>query len=85
MKNIVIFYVAKKTETEGFLKAVILPEMPDSLADELINGFVRPQMRIFLDNLALLQGYEGAEFQLAYEDIQEGADKYGKTGLQDKS
>ena len=72
MKNVDVFYVAKKTETEGVLKVIILPDMPDSLADELINGSVRPQMRIFLDNLALLQGYEGAEFQLAYESIPEG-------------
>ena len=73
MKNVAVFYVAKKTETEGVLQVISVPSLPDSLAYELINNIVRVQMQNFLDNLALLQGYIGADFQMAYEDIPEGA------------
>ena len=69
MQNIDVFYYAVTSKGERIVKVIILPDMPGTLADELLKGVLRPQMRIFLDNLALLQGYEGAEFQLAYEHI----------------
>ena len=79
MQNIDVFYYAVTSKGERIVKVIILPDMPGTLADELLKGVLRPQMRIFLDNLALLQGYEGAEFQLAYEHIEEGASLYGKS------
>ena len=81
MKNVDVFYFAVSAEGEEVLKVIILPDMPDTLANELINGSVRPQMRIFLDNLALLQGYEFAIFQLANEHVPEGVDIGGKARL----
>ena len=79
MKNVDVFYHALSSSGDKVLKVIMLPDMPDTLADELINGSVRPQMRIFLDNLALLQGYEGAEFQIAYEHL-EGANHHDGKG-----
>ena len=79
MVNIDVFYYAVTSKGERIVKVIMLPEMPDTLADELFKGIVRPQMRIFLDNLALLQGYEGAEFYLAYKHLEEGVSLYGKS------
>ena len=81
MLNIGVFYYAVTDKGDRIVKVITLPDMPDSLAQELLKGTVRPQMRIFLDNLALLQEYEGAEFQLAYEHLKERADLYGKSRL----
>lgn len=81
MLNIDVFYYAVTDKGDRIVKVITLPDMPDSLAQELLKGTVRPQMRIFLDNLALLQGYEGAEFQLAYEHLKEGAEADGKARL----
>ena len=80
MKNIDVFYNAISSTGDKVLKVITLPDMPDTLAKELLDGAVRPQMRIFLDNLALLQGYEGAIFELACEsyEVKEGADNDGK-------
>ena len=80
MKNIDVFYNAISSTGDKVLKVITLPDMPDTLVKELLDGAVRPQMRIFLDNLALLQGYEGAIFELAYEsyEAKEGADNDGK-------
>lgn len=81
MLNIDVFYYAITDKGDRIVKVITLPDMPDSLAQELLKGTVRPQMRIFLDNLALLQGCEAAEFQLAYEHIEEGAEADGKARL----
>ena len=81
MQNIDVFYYAVTNRGDRIVKVITLPDMPDSLAQELLKGTLRPQMRIFLDNLALLQGYEGAEFQLAYEHIEEGVEVDGKARL----
>ena len=75
MKNVAVFYVGKRTETEGLLQVISIPHLPNLLADNLINGIVPVQFRLLLDNLALLQGFTGADFQLAYEDIPEGVDE----------
>ena len=40
---------------------------PAPLANELLNKKVRIQMRYFIDNLALLQGYAHGEFLSAIE------------------
>ena len=40
---------------------------PEPLANELLNKKVRIQMRYFIDNLALLQGYAHGEFLSAME------------------
>lgn len=79
MQNIDVFYYAVTDKGDRIVKVITLPDMPDSLAQELLKGTVRTQMRIFLDNLALLQGYEAAEFQLAYEHLEEGDSLYGKS------
>ena len=40
---------------------------PEPLANELLNKKVRIQMKYFIDNLALLQGYAHGEFLSAIE------------------
>ena len=81
MLNVDVFYYVVSAKGDRIVKMIVLPDMPEPLARELLNGTLRPQMRIFLDNLALLQGYECAEFQLAYEHVEEGAVSDGKTRL----
>lgn len=80
MMNVAIFYVGKRTETEGVLQAISIPHLPNLLADNLINGNVTSEVQNFLDNLASLQGFIGADFQKAYEDIPEEVDSDDKKG-----
>ena len=51
MKNVAVFYVGKRTETEGLLQVISIPHLPNLLADNLINGIVPVQFRLLLDLL----------------------------------
>ena len=66
MIKLKIFYRVIEGDKKFLCETVIL-NLPESLAEELLHKKVRIQMKFFIENLALLQGYEHGEFLRAQE------------------